>query len=61
MLLFLKILSGMVNSVNSDQTAPSGSALFSHIFLVETGVQNSKTFTILYFEKGIYTLMRQDA
>ena len=38
MQLFLKILSGMANSVDSDQTAPSGSgsALFAYIILSET-------------------------
>ena len=39
--LFLKILSGMANSVDPDQTAPSGavwsgSALFAYVILSET-------------------------
>ena len=39
--LFLKILSGMTNSVDPDQTAPSGavwsgSALFAFVILSET-------------------------
>ena len=39
MQLFLKILSGMANSVDPDQTAPSvrsGSALFAHVILSDT-------------------------
>ena len=41
MLLFLKILSGIANSVDHDQTAPSGmvrsgSALFADAILLET-------------------------
>ena len=41
MQLFLKILSGMANSVDPDQTAPSGavwsgSALFAYAILSET-------------------------
>ena len=34
--LFLKILSGMANSVDPDQTAPEGSALFAYVILSET-------------------------
>ena len=33
MQLFLKIISGMGNSVDPDQTAPSGSALFAYAIL----------------------------
>ena len=41
MQLFLKILSGMANSVDPNQTAPSGavwsgSALFAYVILSET-------------------------
>ena len=31
--LFLKMLSGKVNCVDHDQTAPSGSALFAYVIL----------------------------
>ena len=34
--LFPKILSGMANSVDPDQTAPSGSALFAYVILSDT-------------------------
>ena len=34
--LFIKILSGMANSVDPDQTAPSGSALFAYVTLSDT-------------------------
>ena len=51
--LFLKILSGMANSVDSDQTAASGavwsrSALFAYAILSKTGVRNLRTFTVLF-------------
>ena len=41
MQLFIKILSGMANSVDPDQTAPSGavwygSALFAYVILSDT-------------------------
>ena len=41
MQLFLKLLSGMVNCVDPDQTAPlgavwSGSALFAYVILAES-------------------------
>ena len=41
MQLFLKILSGIANSVNSDQTAPSGAAwsetaLFAYVILSDS-------------------------
>ena len=36
MQLFLKILSGMTNSVDPDQTAPSRSALFASVILSGT-------------------------
>ena len=35
MQLFLKILSGMANSVDPDQTAP-GSAVFAYVILSDT-------------------------
>ena len=38
MLLFLKILGGLANSVDSDQTSPSGSALFALCHFVLTVV-----------------------
>ena len=45
MQLFLKILNGMANSVDPDQTAPSGavwsgSALFAHVIFSETLVHD---------------------
>ena len=51
--LFLKILNGMANSVDPDQTAPSGtvwsgSALFAYVILSDTLVfEIFGTFTIL--------------
>ena len=33
--LFYKLLDGMTNSVDNDQTAPSGSALFAYAILSE--------------------------
>ena len=53
MQLFLKMLSGMVNSVDPDQTAPSGavwpgSALFAYDILSETlCAWNFRTITIV--------------
>ena len=52
MQLFLKILSGIANSVDPDQTAPSGavwsgSALFAlYHFVRNFGVRNFRTFTV---------------
>ena len=48
---FLKILSGMANSVDPDQTAPSGlirviTVCMCH-FVRQFGVQNFRTFTAL--------------
>ena len=40
-------LTYMANNVDPDQTAPSGSTLFSYAILSETGVQNFRTFTVL--------------
>ena len=36
MQMFRKILSGMANNVDSDQTAPLGSALFAFVILSDT-------------------------
>ena len=36
MQLFLKILSGIANNVDPNQTAPTGSALFEYAILSET-------------------------
>ena len=47
MRLFLKILNGIANSVDPDQTAPSGSALFAYMILSYTGLQKFRTFTVL--------------
>ena len=50
MQLFLKILSEMANSVNPDQTAP---LIWVYTvcmsILLETGVRNFWTFTVLFF------------
>ena len=48
MQVFFKILCGMENSVDPDQTAAwSGSALFTYVILSENfGVRNFWTFTI---------------
>ena len=56
MQLLLKILSGMVNSVDPDQTAPwgavwSGSALFAYVILSDTGVRNFRIFILLLWWK----------
>ena len=48
MQLFHKILSGMANSVDPDQTAPgSGSTLFAYAILSETLMYYFRTFTII--------------
>ena len=52
MQLFLKILSGMVNSVDPDQTAPRSSLIrvytvFIYNFVRNFGVRNFRTFTII--------------
>ena len=44
MQLFLNILGGMINSVDPDQTAPSGSG--SALFFRYFSIQNFRTFTI---------------
>ena len=36
MQLFLKLFSGRANSVDLNQTAPSGSALFAYVILSDT-------------------------
>ena len=42
------MLSGMANSEDPDQTAPSGSARFAYGILSDTlGVRNFRTFTVL--------------
>ena len=45
MLLLLKLLSGIANSVDPDQTAPS--ALFAYVSLLEALVYEFLTFTLL--------------
>ena len=58
MQLFLKLLSGMANSVSPDQTAPSGavlsgSALFVYAILSATLVyENFRTFIINIIVRG---------
>ena len=56
--LFLNILNGMANSVDPDQTAPSGSSLIwvctvciSH-YIRNFGVQNFRIFTVFYTDNN---------
>ena len=52
MQLFLKIISGLVNSVDPDQTAPSLHCLHLQI-CQDLDVQNFRTFTVPFISKNL--------